>query len=103
GSLTVILVNNIGGGIFEHLPVAENASTFEEFFATPQAVDLEALCSAHSIFYDRIQDWDTFTNRISSLPDQGVRVLEIRTDRKSDVLTLADIRAALIYDSVKQD
>ncbi|MEM1221160.1 MAG: 2-succinyl-5-enolpyruvyl-6-hydroxy-3-cyclohexene-1-carboxylic-acid synthase [Verrucomicrobiota bacterium] len=103
GSLTVILINNIGGGIFEHLPVAENASTFEEFFATPQAVDLEALCSAHSILYDRIQDWDTFTNQIGSLPEQGVRVLEIRTDRKSDVRTLADIRAALIYDSVKQD
>ena len=34
GNLTVILVNNAGGGIFEHLPVAAIEPEFEKYFAT---------------------------------------------------------------------
>ena len=47
GSLTVVLINNNGGGIFEHLPVAKAPDNFERFFATPQSVDLGQLCAAH--------------------------------------------------------
>jgi 2-succinyl-5-enolpyruvyl-6-hydroxy-3-cyclohexene-1-carboxylate synthase len=43
GSLTVVLINNRGGGIFEHLPVAQFEPPFEEFFATPQTVDTAAV------------------------------------------------------------
>ncbi|MEY4005196.1 MAG: hypothetical protein RLZZ221_1292 [Verrucomicrobiota bacterium] len=49
GSLTVVLVNNRGGGIFGHLPVAAFEPPFEEFFATPQEVDFSALCAAHGV------------------------------------------------------
>ena len=42
GSLTVLVINNNGGGIFEHLPISKRVE-FEKCFATPQTVDLEAL------------------------------------------------------------
>ena len=35
-SLTIVCVNNDGGGIFEHLPIAQFDPPFERFFATPQ-------------------------------------------------------------------
>jgi isochorismate synthase / 2-succinyl-5-enolpyruvyl-6-hydroxy-3-cyclohexene-1-carboxylate synthase / 2-succinyl-6-hydroxy-2,4-cyclohexadiene-1-carboxylate synthase / o-succinylbenzoate synthase len=40
--LTVVLVNNGGGGIFSFLPAAEQipADAFTELWATPQHVDL---------------------------------------------------------------
>jgi 2-succinyl-5-enolpyruvyl-6-hydroxy-3-cyclohexene-1-carboxylate synthase len=38
GHLTIILINNNGGGIFEMLPVAKFDPPFEEFFATPQDI-----------------------------------------------------------------
>jgi 2-succinyl-5-enolpyruvyl-6-hydroxy-3-cyclohexene-1-carboxylate synthase len=84
GALTVVVINNDGGGIFEHLPVAQFDPPFEEFFATPQAVDLAALCAAHGVAHERVADWAGFTALISTLPDRGLRVLEVRTDRKHD-------------------
>jgi len=91
GSLTVVLINNAGGGIFEHLPVASMESTFEDYFATPQQVDFATLCQAHSIDYQLVKDWDEFSELIAVLPSEGVRVLELRTDRKADRQQLAEM------------
>jgi len=91
GSLTVVVVNNGGSGIFEYLPVAEQKEVFESHFATPQSVDLEVLSKAHSVAYDCIQYWDTFTGAISDLPESGLRVLEMKTSRKADVATLRSL------------
>jgi 2-succinyl-5-enolpyruvyl-6-hydroxy-3-cyclohexene-1-carboxylate synthase len=84
GSLTIVLINNGGGGIFEHLPVARFNPPFEEFFATPQQIDFRKLCAAHGVAHVRVRDWAHFTRLVSRLPKRGLRVLELRTDRKRD-------------------
>jgi 2-succinyl-5-enolpyruvyl-6-hydroxy-3-cyclohexene-1-carboxylate synthase len=84
GSLTIVLINNHGGGIFEHLPVAAFNPPFEEFFATPQSVDFRKLCSAHGVKHTRVRDRRHFAALVSRLPKIGIRVLEVRTDRKKD-------------------
>ena len=86
GSLTVVLMNNRGGGIFEHLPVAA-LEDFEPYFATPQTVDIAGLCRAHGVRHELCPDWRTFEEQIRLLPSSGIRVLEIVTDRKRDVAT----------------
>jgi hypothetical protein len=68
GSLTIVLINNHGGGIFEHLPVAQFGQIFEEFFATPQEVDFPRLCSAHGVTHVHVEDWAHFESLISPLP-----------------------------------
>ncbi|HVT71520.1 MAG TPA: 2-succinyl-5-enolpyruvyl-6-hydroxy-3-cyclohexene-1-carboxylic-acid synthase [Lacunisphaera sp.] len=84
GGLTIVLINNHGGGIFEHLPVAGFEPPFEEFFATPQAVDIAGLCRAHGVDHVRVRDWAHFVRLVRTLPGKGLRVLEVRTDRKRD-------------------
>lgn len=84
GSLTVVLINNHGGGIFEHLPVAEFDPPFEEYFATPQEADFAKLCAAYGVEHIAVQNWTQFAELIATLPVSGLRVLEIRTDRKRD-------------------
>jgi 2-succinyl-5-enolpyruvyl-6-hydroxy-3-cyclohexene-1-carboxylate synthase len=84
GSLTIVLINNRGGGIFEHLPVAQFPEAFEEFFATPQETDMAGLCTAHGVDHVLVRDWPHFTGLIAQLPRQGIRVLEVRTDRRRD-------------------
>lgn len=91
GSLTVILVNNQGGGIFEHLPVAQNNPDFESTFATPQSVDFAQLCAAHGISHYCIRDWTTLTELIEQPQGRGVRVIEVRTNRKADVTMLREL------------
>ena len=82
GSLTVILINNNGGGIFEHLQFSSREG-FEEFFATPQHVEIEKLCVAYSVRYKRILNWESFTEQLHEKTN-GLRVLELKTDRKFD-------------------
>ncbi len=84
GSLTVVLINNDGGGIFEHLPVSRFDPPFEEYFATPQSVDFAKLCAVHGVDHVVVRDWAHFAELVRTLPAAGIRVLEIRTDRKGD-------------------
>ena len=94
GSLTVVLINNNGGGIFEHLPVARFNPPFEEFFATPQQINFKKLCAAHGVTHVRVRDWPHFTRLVARLPKSGLRVLELRTDRKRDAALRRKIFAA---------
>jgi 2-succinyl-5-enolpyruvyl-6-hydroxy-3-cyclohexene-1-carboxylate synthase len=87
GSLTIVLINNRGGGIFEHLPVAQFEPPFEEFFATPQDVDFAKLCATYGVEHVCVRDWGQFVTLIAQLPVAGIRVLELSTDRKRDAAT----------------
>ncbi len=93
GSLTIVLVNNDGGGIFGHLPVAQFEPPFEEFFATPQQADFRQLAAAYGCSHVLVRDWRHFAQLLGKLPARGVRVLELRTDRKRDAATRKEMFA----------
>ncbi|MEG4496000.1 2-succinyl-5-enolpyruvyl-6-hydroxy-3-cyclohexene-1-carboxylic-acid synthase [Microcoleus sp. F10-C6] len=84
GHLTIILINNNGGGIFEMLPVAKFDPPFEEFFATPQQINFAQLCATYGVEHEIIDDWEQFKQKLSFLPNSGIRVLELQTDRRAD-------------------
>ncbi|MEG4442421.1 2-succinyl-5-enolpyruvyl-6-hydroxy-3-cyclohexene-1-carboxylic-acid synthase [Microcoleus sp. AT9_B5] len=84
GHLTIILINNNGGGIFEMLPVAKFDPPFEEFFATPQHINFAQLCATYGVEHEVIEDWEQFKEKLNLLPNSGIRVLELQTDRRSD-------------------
>lgn len=84
-TLTVLLVNNAGGGIFNHLAVAR-LPEFEEFWATPQTADFEKLAGAYAgVTYTLVADKAALAGELEKVPEApGVRILEIRTDRAGD-------------------
>ncbi|MEK0178598.1 2-succinyl-5-enolpyruvyl-6-hydroxy-3-cyclohexene-1-carboxylic-acid synthase [Microcoleus anatoxicus] len=84
GHLTIILINNNGGGIFEMLPVAKFDPPFEEFFATPQDINFAKLCATYGVEHEIIDDWEVFQAKLSFLPNRGIRVLELATNRRTD-------------------
>ncbi|MEO0840796.1 MAG: 2-succinyl-5-enolpyruvyl-6-hydroxy-3-cyclohexene-1-carboxylic-acid synthase [Cyanobacteria bacterium J06643_5] len=84
GHLTIVLINNNGGGIFEMLPISDFEPPFEELFATPQNINFEQLCKTYGIGYSLITSWEELNQKLNPLPDKGIRVLEIRTNRKAD-------------------
>jgi 2-succinyl-5-enolpyruvyl-6-hydroxy-3-cyclohexene-1-carboxylate synthase len=84
GSLTIVLINNNGGGIFGMLPIAQFNPPFEEFFATPQNINFAKLCQTYEIEYQPIHTWEQLIQQLNPLPLRGIRVLEIKTDRQSD-------------------
>ncbi|CDN15983.1 2-succinyl-5-enolpyruvyl-6-hydroxy-3-cyclohexene-1-carboxylic-acid synthase [Richelia intracellularis] len=84
GHLTIILINNNGGGIFEMLPIAEFNPPFEEFFATPQDIDFHKLCATYGVKHELITSWQQLGDRLQTLSSKEIRVLEIRTNRHLD-------------------
>jgi len=84
GHLTIVLINNNGGGIFGMLPIALFDPPFEEFFATPQNIDFSKLCQTYDVKHEIIETWEKLGDRINPLPSSGIRVLELRTDRHHD-------------------
>jgi 2-succinyl-5-enolpyruvyl-6-hydroxy-3-cyclohexene-1-carboxylate synthase len=88
GHLTIILINNNGGGIFEMLPISQFDPPFEEFFATPQNIDFAKLSATYQIEYQLIKNWQQLQQLLNPLPETGIRLLELPTDRKADALWL---------------
>jgi 2-succinyl-5-enolpyruvyl-6-hydroxy-3-cyclohexene-1-carboxylate synthase len=84
GHLTIVLIDNAGGGIFGMLPIAQFEPPFETFFATPQKADFTKLCSAYGVEHEFVESWETLAKRLNPLPEQGIRVLEIACDRTLD-------------------
>ncbi|MGF2038460.1 MAG: 2-succinyl-5-enolpyruvyl-6-hydroxy-3-cyclohexene-1-carboxylic-acid synthase [Nostoc sp. CmiVER01] len=84
GHLTILLINNNGGGIFEMLPIAKFDPPFEEFFGTPQDINFAQLCATYNVQHELITSWQKLQQRLNSLPTKGIRVLELQTNRKND-------------------
>ena len=82
GSLTIVVINNDGGGIFNHLPVA-SSKNFEKLWGTPQSVSLGKLCSAFGVSHQVVKNWNQFSREVARR-SQGVRVLEVVTNRAKD-------------------
>ncbi|MEH2370188.1 2-succinyl-5-enolpyruvyl-6-hydroxy-3-cyclohexene-1-carboxylic-acid synthase [Nostoc sp.] len=84
GHLTIVLINNNGGGIFEMLPIAKFDPPFEEFFGTPQDIDFAQLCATYNVQHELITSWQQLQQELNPLPTQEIRVLELQTNRKAD-------------------
>lgn len=77
--ITIVCVDNDGGGIFSFLPVAEHEEHFEELIATPSGVDIAALVRAYGIDYSAPTDHESLTAAI----DRG-GVVHLKTERAAN-------------------
>jgi 2-succinyl-5-enolpyruvyl-6-hydroxy-3-cyclohexene-1-carboxylate synthase len=85
--LTIILINNNGGGIFESLPIAEFKDYFTENFLTPMELNFAKLVQAYRGHYSKIKNWKELGVKIrESAIKKRLSVLEIRTDAKKSKL-----------------
>ena len=82
GSLTIFVINNDGGGIFEHLPISREPE-FEKCFARLK-IDLSKLCSTFGIKYSLETSWARIIEKIEKPIAAGIEILEIPTNRKKD-------------------
>lgn len=84
-SLTVVVVNNDGGGIFHFLPVASRTRHFEALFGTPHGVDLAHVAAMAGARLHRPKDLAAFRADLSSCVEGGLNLIELRTDRAENV------------------
>ena len=74
--------------------IAQFEPPFERFFGTAQGVDLPALCRAYRVPHALVRDWTHLDSLVRTLPKRGLRVLEVRTDRKRDAAFRKELFAA---------
>jgi 2-succinyl-5-enolpyruvyl-6-hydroxy-3-cyclohexene-1-carboxylate synthase len=87
GRLTVVLIDNGGGGIFEQLPIRTEpaaAMDFERLFAMPQAVDPLALAAVHGVPGRRVEGLAALGSDLAWARQQPMALLVISTDRRRD-------------------
>ncbi|MEI6380502.1 MAG: 2-succinyl-5-enolpyruvyl-6-hydroxy-3-cyclohexene-1-carboxylic-acid synthase [Cyanobacteriota bacterium ELA615] len=97
GKLTIILINNQGGGIFNTLPIAQEKE-FEKYFATGQNVDFSKLSYFHNIEYYCIENWSDLIETINNHNHSSIRLLEIATNRQADASWLKQTMITLTED-----
>jgi 2-succinyl-5-enolpyruvyl-6-hydroxy-3-cyclohexene-1-carboxylate synthase len=84
--LTVVLVDNGGGGIFDFLPVATQTDAFEEHVATPTGLDFARVAALFGLAYEAPAtpaDLRAALERAAGAP--GTTLLHVRTDRAANV------------------
>jgi 2-succinyl-5-enolpyruvyl-6-hydroxy-3-cyclohexene-1-carboxylate synthase len=87
GKLTVLLVDNGGGGIFEQLPIrcpGAGPLDFERLFAMPQGVDPLALAAAHGVPGREVRRAAQLADALGWALEQPVALLRLITDRRAD-------------------
>ncbi len=78
--LRIILINNNGGGIFEHLPIAKHKNVFE-FFKTPLNLNFGNIVKGYGLKYKLIKNWKDLRGILESRGrSKSAEVFEIKTD-----------------------
>lgn len=96
--LTIVVVDNDGGGIFSFLPQAGDlaADRFEQLFGTPHGVDLRVLAAAHGLVtVEPAGAAEVGPAIAASVAAGGTRLVLVRTDRSANVTVHDEIHAAV--------
>ena len=93
--LTLVVVDNDGGGIFSFLPQAEQLapSVFERAFGTPHGLDLGLVAEALGARSRRVSTVPELSEAVGS--PTGVEVVVVESDRVTNVAVHDDLNAAV--------
>jgi 2-succinyl-5-enolpyruvyl-6-hydroxy-3-cyclohexene-1-carboxylate synthase len=86
-ALTVVVVDNDGGGIFSFLPQAAvlPPEQFERYWGTPHGADLGAVAAAYGAEVVAVSDRASLDEVLAGAARPGLRVAVVRSDRAANV------------------
>jgi 2-succinyl-5-enolpyruvyl-6-hydroxy-3-cyclohexene-1-carboxylate synthase len=83
--LTIVVMNNDGGGIFSYLPQAKVETHYEDLFGTPTALTFEKLAEMYEMEYVAAKTTAEFEQAISNEKQAAVKLIEAFTNRQDNV------------------
>lgn len=81
--LTIVALDNSGGGIFDFLPVASQTDVFEEHVATPTGLDLAKAADLYGARHVPVGSLEELRAGLEA--SEGTTILQVRTDRHENV------------------
>ncbi|MCP4641419.1 MAG: 2-succinyl-5-enolpyruvyl-6-hydroxy-3-cyclohexene-1-carboxylic-acid synthase [bacterium] len=84
--VTLVVINNDGGGIFHFLPIAKHAEVFEPYFATPHGLDFKHAAAMFDLPYERPDSTDELAAVYLEAARSGrPSVIEVVTNRADNL------------------
>ncbi|GER90161.1 hypothetical protein KDW_43230 [Dictyobacter vulcani] len=85
-NLTIVLINNDGGGIFSFLPQAQYPEHFEQLFGVPIGLDFQHASQLYGGQFHSVDSWELFrADVLQSIHNGGLHIVQVRTERSSNV------------------
>jgi 2-succinyl-5-enolpyruvyl-6-hydroxy-3-cyclohexene-1-carboxylate synthase len=93
--LTIVLINNDGGGIFNFLAIAGHAPAFDQHVATPHGLEFAHAAALYGFDHVTATDVGGFKAALNrALAGSASTIIEVRTDRVANRLLHAEIARA---------
>ena len=94
--LTIVLLDNGGGGIFDHLPIAGESDVYEQHIATPTGLDFELAARLYRLDYAAPQSLDELGRALGQALAQRARstLLHVRVARSAGLALQRRLQAA---------
>ncbi len=81
-NITIIVLNNNGGGIFSYLPQSSEEEYFEKLFGTPTDLDFSHIAALYKGHYELIDNIRDLSQCIQANNEkQGLSIIEVKTNR----------------------
>ena len=94
--LTVVLLDNDGGGIFNFLPVAREGADFEEHVATPHGLDFAHAAALYGCAFEDATSPEALRAALDrALEAPATTILRVRTEREANRALHEEVWAAV--------
>lgn len=94
--ITIVLLNNDGGGIFQRLPVRQFEPAFHDFFLTPHGLDFAQVAQLYGLQFIRADNRATFRRAFAeSIAGSSATLIEVRSNALSDLQRREEIMRAI--------
>jgi 2-succinyl-5-enolpyruvyl-6-hydroxy-3-cyclohexene-1-carboxylate synthase len=84
GDVTIVVVDNAGGGIFDFLPVSTQRDHYEEHVLTPTGLDIADAAALYGAAFVEAGDLAALHAALAT-PPRGTTIVRVRTDRAENV------------------
>lgn len=84
--ITLVLLNNDGGGIFQRLPVRRFEPAFRDYFLTPHGLNFAQVAQLYGLSFVRADSRAAFQQAFAeSIAGSSATLIEVRSDSRSDL------------------
>ena len=100
-NLTIVVINNSGGGIFSFLPIANaGMENFQQFWTTDTGINFKKATELYNCRYSRAANVEELGDCIQkSFESSSIKIIEIKTDINENILSrrkfLKDVKQSL--------
>ncbi len=95
--LTIVLLNNDGGGIFNFLAVSGEGQAFEQHIATPTGLDFSQAAALYGLRHEPVSTLDGLADALmGALAGGDSTLIEVRTDRVENRRLHAEVEATAL-------